>query len=55
VGTKPWHERVRVLIRGCEPIADRFVRMATPAGLPVCTALDLLIEGLRVSAPNGRR
>jgi TetR/AcrR family tetracycline transcriptional repressor len=53
-----------------EPIADWFVRMATPASLPNlhralpalmaadCAAdfgdeLDLLIEGLRASAPNG--
>jgi TetR/AcrR family tetracycline transcriptional repressor len=55
-----------------EPIADWFVRMVSPAGLPHLhrvlpslmaadcvadfgTELDLLIQGLRASAPNSRR
>jgi len=55
-----------------EPIADWFVRVVTPAGLPNLyralpslmaadcvadfgTELDLLIQGLRASAPNSRR
>jgi TetR/AcrR family tetracycline transcriptional repressor len=55
-----------------EPIADWFVRMVTPAGLPNLyralpslmaadcvadfgTELDLLIQGLRASAPDDRR